>query len=162
LPLDSSNIKGIKAASWTGLTKIAMPIVTQFSGHRLNAPPDARDIVEAANLLQVREITFFRLAYRRWFGHEASERAIESPFMTYLFTDRTPVWVRHFAREVLRRDADGDLDPTEYGLPPRPPPAVEDDRPNVWGRVSYIVIWGPSSRSSLSSSFDRLLIGLRR
>ena len=78
-------------------------------------PDDSRDAMDAAAAMGMREIDFFRLAFRRWDGHDIENGRLERAFANYMFHEETPHWVRHFAREVIElRDAGG-LDPSRLG-----------------------------------------------
>lgn len=79
------------------------------------APPDFTAAMKAAEALGVSEFDFFRLAFRRWSGREADEKALERHFAPYMFHQTVPVWVRHFSREVLSLDAAGKLNAAEFG-----------------------------------------------
>ena len=79
------------------------------------APPDFSVVMKAAGALDVSEFDFFRLAYWRWSGREAEEKKLERVFVTYMFQQTVPAWVRHFSRDVLARDAAGKLDVAELG-----------------------------------------------
>jgi hypothetical protein len=103
--------------------------------------PDVRDVVTACDALNVREIKLFRLAFARWFGRDASEAELEGPFMRYLFAHRSPMWVRQFARDVLRQKTQGVLDPASFGLPPRSVRADGDDAFEGVCRVLLVVAW---------------------
>jgi|GEM_PF-2567032 len=118
-----------------------MPIVSRPGAHWGYASPDVEAVHAAAEALQVKEIRLFRIAYARWFGEEATEKAIEPPFMRYLFSTQAPIWVRHFAREVLDRLEAGKLDPGDYGLPPRIPPLPEALHLERAFRALLIVAW---------------------
>ena len=104
--------------------------------------PDVRDVVGACDALDVREIKLFRLAFSRWFGRDASEPELERPFMHYLFAHRSPMWVRQFAREVLRRKTAGVLDPVQFGLPPSAPKSERDGSFETVCRVLLVIAWG--------------------
>lgn len=80
--------------------------------------PDVSCVVAASDALHIKEIRLFQVAFTWWFGRDASDTDVEKPFMRYLTTERAPVWVRQFAREVLARKNEGRLDPHDYGLPP--------------------------------------------
>jgi hypothetical protein len=103
---------------------------------------DVRDVVTACDVLNVREIKLFRLAFAHWFGRDASEAELERPFMRYLFDHEAPMWVRQFAREVLRQNTQGVLDPTRFGLPPRAAKADGDGAFETLCRVLLVVAWG--------------------
>ncbi len=79
------------------------------------APPDFAAAMKAAEALGVSEFDFFRLAFRRWSGREADEKALEHYFAAYMFQQNVPVWVRHLSRDILSRDAAGNLDAAELG-----------------------------------------------
>jgi len=118
-----------------------MPIVSRPGAHLGYASADVKVVHAAAEALQVREIRLFRIAYARWFGEEATEKTIERPFMRYLFSAEAPIWVRHFAREVLDRLEAGQLDPRDYGLPPRLPPLPGTLHLERAFRALLIVAW---------------------
>lgn len=78
-------------------------------------PPDCRDVVRAAGALELREIDFFRLAHRFWYGRRAERAALDRSFGRYLTQRQVPFWVRHTARQVLADAEAGSLDPRRYG-----------------------------------------------
>lgn len=79
-------------------------------------PLDVRNVLDTAAVLQVTEFNLFRIAYRHWHGCDASERSIEQFFVPYMFRSIVPYWVRQLCRHVLRADAEGTLDPAEFGI----------------------------------------------
>ncbi len=79
-------------------------------------PLDVRSVLDTAAMLQVTEFNLFRIAYRRWHGCDASERSIEKFFVPYMFRSIVPYWVRQLCRHVLQADAEGTLDPAEFGI----------------------------------------------
>ena len=72
-------------------------------------PDDCTAVLDAAAVLDMREIDFFRLAFRRWFGRDVRDSEIERVFAAYMFRNIVPPWARHFSRHVLARAADGRL-----------------------------------------------------
>lgn len=78
-------------------------------------PPDVQAVLDASYHLRVGEFDLFRLAFRRWFGQEADEKALEKVFVAYLFARRVPLWVRHFCRQVLADARSGRLDREAFG-----------------------------------------------
>ncbi len=78
-------------------------------------PPDFGDVIKAAEALRISEYDFFRLAFRRWSGHEPEDRALEYFFVDYMFHQAVPAWVRHFSRDVLAREGAGNLSLAEFG-----------------------------------------------
>jgi hypothetical protein len=85
---------------------------------------DVQAVRGAAQLLRIPEFAFFHLAYRRWHGTAAEDREIEPHFARYLFARRAPVWVRHLAREIAARRAEGAVGPETYGVEPILPPPI--------------------------------------
>jgi len=87
---------------------------------------DLGRVIRAAEALGITEYDFFRLAFRRWSGREAEARALENIFVVYMFQQSVPHWVRHLAREVNTRTAEGRLNAAGLGamkyrkLPPVP------------------------------------------
>ena len=79
-------------------------------------PLDVRNVLDTAAVLQVTEFNLFRIAYRHWHGCDASERSIEQFFVPYMFRSIVPYWVRQLCRHVLQADAEGTLDPAEFGI----------------------------------------------
>lgn len=68
-------------------------------------------ICTAANVLQVGEFQVLQLAHRSWFGQDLHETLIDKLFASYMLRNEVPHWARHFARDILARDAAGALDP---------------------------------------------------
>ncbi len=89
-------------------------------------PSELDNVIDAAGVLSISEYDFFRLAFRRWSGHELEDRALEHIFVDYMFHQTIPHWVRHLARDVNARAVEGRLDLAEIGAldyrsrPPHP------------------------------------------
>ncbi len=75
---------------------------------------DTRTVLEACRLLDIREIDFFRLSWRRSVGGAPDERMIERAFANYMFGHGAPAWVRQTGREVVQRAAEDRLDPLDF------------------------------------------------
>ena len=123
----------------TGARRLARP--------QAAATEDVRVVVSAAELLQIGEFRLFELAHLRRFGREADHKALEPSFVRYMFEQRAPGWVLHFARAVLARQRQGRLDPAEFGVAaPAPRPAdpallraCNDIMFAVWVAAAYAV-----------------------
>ena len=76
---------------------------------------DIGDIVNAAEALGISEYDFFCLAYHRWSGHEPVEKELEETFVSYMFHQTIPHWVRQFTRDVNTQAAAGTLDVAQFG-----------------------------------------------
>ena len=106
-------------------------------------PDDCTAVLDAAAVLDMREIDFFRLAFRRWFGRDVRDSEIERVFAAYMFRNIVPTWTRHFSRHVLARAADGRLDAAELGALKytRPPPPPRHGRFYVGITAALMVLY---------------------
>lgn len=89
-------------------------------------------VFEARTHLALLDFDFFRLAWTVWHGGEPDDRDVEPGFMTFLFQQRAPSYVRHFARRVLADQARGRLDLVALGIgekviPVLPLPDLRDE-----------------------------------
>ena len=104
-------------------------------------PDDAQQVMTAAEILRVREIDLFRLAWRDWHGAPGDARVIEAAFAQYMFHKTVPPWVRHFARSVLDGAERGQLLPQPHGVVRRrPEPPVTWPGPVYVGLVMAITL----------------------
>ncbi len=113
------------------------------------APPrdDPRDdgvrlVGAAAALLQMPDFRFFHLAYRRWYGEDATDAFIERAFVPYMYRRGVPFWARHLAREVVARDREGALDPRDYGVQPLPPDPATRRKGALFGAILVLLMYG--------------------
>ena len=106
-------------------------------------PDDCNAVLDAAAILDMREIDLFRLAFRRWFGREVGDSQIERVFAAYMFQNIVPPWTRHFARHVLARAAEGRLNAAELGALKytRPPPPPRHGRFYVGITAALMVLY---------------------
>ncbi len=118
-----------------------MPIVTRFPSTLFASTADVRQVVMAAEALNVHQFRLFRLAHRWWFGGEVTDKEVERPFMQFLFTEQAPPWVRQFVREVLRRKERGVLDPRQFGLPPLPPAPPANGGLEGFLQALHFAVW---------------------
>ncbi len=91
-----------------------LPLLRSHPSHTVLHDSDL--VTEARAVLGLLEFDFFRAAWRHWHGEEPDDRALEPAFVTYLFQQRVPGYVRHFARRVLEEAAGGRLDPAALRL----------------------------------------------
>ena len=73
-------------------------------------------VLDASSALEVTEFRLFELAFQDWYGKKADNLALEKYFAAYMFANRVPGWVRHFARKILKLQAEGRLDPKTFGV----------------------------------------------
>jgi len=104
-------------------------------------PDDVQQVMNAAEILRVREIDLFRLAWHSWHGARGEDRVIEAAFVAYMFHKTVPPWVRRFARDVIARSARGQLLPQPHGIVRRrPEPPVKWPGPVYVGLVMAITV----------------------
>ena len=103
-----------------------------FMDGEKSIPADVRDVLDAAALLQVTEFRLFQIAYRYWHGRDTTEWSIERHFISYMFWSVVPFWVRQFCRRVLQSDAEGVLEPIDFGVEQTP---VDRSRYSIWVRA---------------------------
>ncbi len=114
----------------------------RWPGSAFDVSADVSFVVAASQALNVKEIRLFRLAFAWWFGRDAVDADVEKPFMRYLATEQAPPWVRHFAREILKRLDEGRLDPRDFGLPPLPPPHdAVTPRQRLALQILHALVW---------------------
>ncbi|MEJ2528686.1 MAG: hypothetical protein P8Z39_01050 [Gammaproteobacteria bacterium] len=82
--------------------------------------PEIQRVLDTAAILEITEFEVFRLSYDRWFGRPANDVLIERFFCNYMFEMIVPSWVNHFTRRVMALYNEGRLDPTRYGIFPKP------------------------------------------
>jgi len=102
---------------------------------------DVRDVTAAAGILRAPEFEIFHLAFARWHGRKASDAQLEPLFVNYLFREQAPPWVRHFTRAVIDDERQGRLDPTKFGLPARPAPAVRSMNFDLVSQLILAAAW---------------------
>jgi len=101
---------------------------------------DARLVMDAAAALQIREFDVFVQAYRRWRDRDPLPDRIEDVFAAYMFAQQVPAYVRQFAREAVKQERAGTLDPADFGIE-HPAAAGPDPRGPllVWGTIACII-----------------------
>ena len=66
--------------------------------------PKRSEILHAANLLQIVEFQLVQLAYKVWYGKDLPEDKIDKIFSEYMVTGIIPIWVTHYAKDILKLD----------------------------------------------------------
>ena len=72
--------------------------------------PKRSEILNAANLLQIGEFQLIQLAYKVWYNEELPEHKISNIFNEYMITGIIPIWVTHYAQDILKLDKANVLD----------------------------------------------------
>ena len=72
--------------------------------------PQRSEILNAANVLQIGEFQLIQLAYKVWYGEILPEDKINKIFGEYMITGIIPVWVTHYARDILKLNKANVLD----------------------------------------------------
>ena len=64
--------------------------------------PKRTEILHAANLLQIGEFQLIQLSYKVWYGKNLPEDKIDKIFSEYMITGIIPIWVTHYAKDILK------------------------------------------------------------
>tara|TARA_B100000029_G_scaffold109181_1_gene100660 strand:- start:819 stop:1322 length:504 start_codon:yes stop_codon:yes gene_type:complete len=73
--------------------------------------PKRSKILHAANLLHVGEFQLIQLAYKAWYKEDLPEEKINIIFSEYMITGIIPIWVTHYAEDILKLNKANVLDP---------------------------------------------------
>ena len=73
--------------------------------------PKRSEILHAANLLHIGEFQLVQLAYKSWYNENLPEDRINKIFSEYMVTGIIPVWVTHYAQDILKLNKANVLDP---------------------------------------------------
>ena len=60
------------------------------------------EILHAANLIHVGEFQLIQLAYKSWYNEDLPEDKINKIFSEYMVTGIIPIWVIHYAQDILK------------------------------------------------------------
>ena len=72
--------------------------------------PKRSEILNAANLLHVGEFQLIQLAYKVWYNENLPEDKINKIFSEYMVTGIIPIWVTHYAQDILKLSKKNVLD----------------------------------------------------
>ena len=72
--------------------------------------PKRSEILHAANLLHVGEFQLIQLAYKSWYKEDLPEDKINKIFSEYMVTAIIPIWVTHYANDILKLNKANVLD----------------------------------------------------
>ena len=64
--------------------------------------PKRSEILHAANLLHIGEFQLIQLAYKVWYKEDLPEDKINKIFSEYMITGIIPIWVTHYAQDILK------------------------------------------------------------
>ena len=64
--------------------------------------PKRSEILHAANLLHVGEFQLIQLSYKSWYNEDLPEDKINKIFSEYMVTGIIPIWVTHYAQDILK------------------------------------------------------------
>ena len=72
--------------------------------------PERSKILYAANLLHIGEFQLIQLAYKSWYSEDLPEDKINKIFSEYMVTGIIPIWVTHYAQDILKLNKANVLD----------------------------------------------------
>ena len=64
--------------------------------------PKRSEVLHVANLLHVGEFQLVQLAYKSWYNKNLPEDKINKIFSEYMVTGIIPIWVTHYAQDILK------------------------------------------------------------
>jgi len=102
--------------------------------------PDPRLVSDAAALLHLREFDLFRAAWRNWFGQTPDDKVLDRVFVDYLFHQRVPFWVRHFANRAIRDVEAGRTDWRKLGIADYPTQEPVPDLGSAYLAITYVAV----------------------
>ena len=77
---------------------------------------DAEAVSFVAGLLDISEFRLFEIAYKSWFGSEATKKTMDVFFGSYLKSGLIPFWLRNMVRTIICKHRQGDLTPGRFGI----------------------------------------------
>jgi len=127
----------------------------------LDTPPaaDVRAVLETAALLDTTEFNLFGLAYREWYAQPASPKEIESFFVSYMFAEKVPMWVRNYTRKILRLAKDGPIDRIALGIKPQPTSPAMVQKGQRYLMVVLMIVVGLVMLAASSDDLSPALAG---
>ena len=72
--------------------------------------PIRSEIIQAANLIQIGEFQLIQLAYKSWYNKDLPEDKINFIFNEYMVSGIIPIWVKYYAKDILKLDNANKLD----------------------------------------------------
>ena len=72
--------------------------------------PKRSEILHSANLLHIGEFQLIQLAYKSWYHEDLPEDKINKIFSEYMVTGIIPIWVTHYAQDILKLNKANVLD----------------------------------------------------
>lgn len=104
--------------------------------------PGARQVIEAAAILEISEYELLDLAYREWYGRPPRPDALRDAFGPHMFHGRTPFWAVALAREVIALDAEDRLARSRFRAVRRPPPTLRELATAAGQSVLLLLLFG--------------------
>jgi hypothetical protein len=110
---------------------------------------DAEAVSFAAGLLEISEFRLFEIAYKDWFGIEATRKAMDGFFGSYLKSGLLPFWLRNTVRKIIFEHRKGNLTPGRFGIDQ---PCLSRSRRRLgWFLVGlfyflvFAIVWGSAT-----------------
>ena len=72
--------------------------------------PKRSEVLHAANLLHIGEFQLIQLSYKSWYNEDLPEDKINKIFSEYMVTGIIPIWVTHYAQDILKLNKANVLD----------------------------------------------------
>lgn len=88
--------------------------------------PRARQVIEAAAILEISEYELLAMAYREWYGRSPRREDLDALFGPYMFDGVTPFWAVSLARQIIALHDQGRLRESRFRAPAHPPATLRD------------------------------------
>lgn len=104
--------------------------------------PRARQVIEAAAILEIPEYELLAMAFREWFGRAPRRQDLDALFGPYMFDGVTPYWAVALARQVIALHEQGRLDHSRFRAPSHPPATLRDIVTGIGQSVLLLALVG--------------------
>jgi hypothetical protein len=128
-------------------------LATHFKERTMVFRDDAEAVSFVAGLLDISEFRLFEMAYASWFGRDATEKALDGFFGTYLKSGLIPFWVRNMVRTVMCEYRKGNWTPSRFGIDQ---PCISPSQRRLgWILVGlfylliFVIVWGSATFKSM-------------
>lgn len=104
--------------------------------------PRARQVIEAAAILEISEYELLAMAFREWFGRAPRRQDLDPLFGPYMFDGVTPYWAVALARQIIALHEQGRLHHSRFRAPSHPPATPRDIVTGIGQSVLLLALVG--------------------
>lgn len=104
--------------------------------------PRARQVIEAAAILEISEYELLAMAFREWHGRPPRGEDLDPLFGPYMLDGVTPYWAVSLARQVISLYEHGRLRESRFRAPARPPATPRDIVTGIAQSLLLLALFG--------------------